>query len=337
MPTRLLCTSLLVLACLPWGPGRVRSAAAQQPSDDYDRIVDDFIEYDVGRLRGRAGQMANARFQSMQSPQAIPSLVRGVNRAARLRQSCPVVAVSAKLQRMLQTTADAELLRWVVENLDQSSPEITYGTYLDNIRQIANHQLAAVDEATPEVASALQGGGTAAQLRRSRKAMEKWSYEDLLEAVSQERGTRLLQVLEELKDRKGARYTGALADAIAIVGDDMKPLARGLLSARLTRMSDRTLISKLKDPNPEVRAAAAEAVGYKGTPLYKELAAALRDPNPRVVAEAHAVLVKLLGEDFGPRPEASGLDCFEASRRWEQWIEEHESAAGGQDESREGR
>ena len=79
---------------------------------------------------------------------------------------------------------------------------------------------------------------------------------------------------------------------------------------------------------PGERAAAASAVGYKGTALYQELAAALRDPNPRVVAEAHAVLVKLLGEDLGPRPEASGLDCFEASRRWEQWIEENESAGG---------
>lgn len=328
MRTQVLWASLLVLACLPLGPDGGRSACAQQPSEEYDRIVNDFIDYDVGRLRGQAGRIANSRFQSMQSPQAVPALVRGVNRAARLRQSCPVVAVSAKLQRMLQTTADAELLRWIVENLDRSSPEITYGTYLDNIRQIANHQLAAVDEATPEVASALHGGGTAGQLRRSREAMEKWSYEDLLEAVSQERGTRLLQVLEELKDRKGARYTGALADAVAMVGDDMKPLARGLLSARLTRMSDRTLTSKLKDPNPEVRAAAASAVGYKGTALYQELAAALRDPNPRVVAEAHAVLVKLLGEDLGPRPEASGLDCFEASRRWEQWIEENESAGG---------
>ena len=336
MRAQVLWLTVLVLVGLPpFGPA-VSSARAQQPADQYDRIVEDFIQYDIGQLRGQQGRAANSQFQSLQSEQAIPSLVRGVNRAARLRQSCPVIAVSAKLQSLLQATANVDVLQWAADNLDRSTSGATYGTYLDNMRQIVNHRLAAVDEATPKIAATLQGGGTVSQLRRSREAIEKWSYEDLLEAVSQDQGTRLLQILEELKDRKGARYTGALADAIAMVGDDIRPLARGLLAARLTRMSDRTLRSKLKDANPEVRAAAASAVGYKGTALYRELAAALRDPNPLVVAEARAVLVKLLGEDFGPPSDASGLECFEASRRWEQWIEEHEPAGESQEQTQEG-
>ena len=66
-----------------------------------------------------------------------------------------------------------------------------------------------------------------------------------------------------------------MAYAITAVPPGDREAARGLLATRLTRMSERTLRAKLGAADPEVRAAAARAVGYKGLPLYAELIAAL--------------------------------------------------------------
>lgn len=298
----------------------------------YDRIVNEFIQYDVGQLRGEQGRAANARFQALKNPHAIPALVRGAISASRIRASCPIIMISNKLGGLLRSTNDPRLLQHAMDYLEPTGPEAVYGTYLNNLRQIANEQFEEVTGREPEAATTLRGGGTASQLRRSRLQLEEWSYEDLVDAVSEVKGTQLLQVLGELKDRKGSIYTEALAEATDKVDDDIKPIARGLLATRLVRMTDRTLRAKLKDSNAEVRAAAALAVGYKGSPLYKELAAALRDGDLLVAQNAHDVLVKMLGEDLGPPEEASGIEWFQASKRWQQWIEEREKQVDEQAE-----
>lgn len=319
---------LLVVWLLVAGWGQIVWAQdaleAPQQRARYDKIVNEFIQYDVGQLRGEQGRAANARFQSLKNPNAIPALVRGAISASRIRASCPIIMISNKLGGLLRSTNDPRLLQHAMDYLEPTGPEAVYGTYLNNLRQIANEQFEEVTGREPAVSTTLRGGGTASQLRRSRLQLDDWSYKDLADAVSEVKGTQLLQVLGELKDRKGSVYTEALAEAIETVGDDVKPIARGLLATRLVRMTDRTLRAKMKDSNAEVRAAAALAVGYKGSPLYKELAAALRDGDLLVARNAHDVLVKMLGEDLGPPEEASGVEWFQASKRWEEWIEERE-------------
>jgi hypothetical protein len=317
-----LCAGLLTL-----GPNH--AVRGQEPSgipqerDEYDQIVDDFIQYDIGKLRGQPGQIANQRFRALNNSKAIPALCRGAVRASRIRASCPIIVISHKLGSLLRSTRDVEMLQHALDYLDPPGPQAPYGTYVNNLRQIANEQIRRVTGKGPLVASTLRGGGTASQLRRSRVELDKWSCDDLVDAVAEEKGTRLLQVLEELKDRKGSIYTEALAGAVATVSDDVKPIARGLLATRLVRMKDQTLRAKLKDRDAEVRAAAALAIGYKGSPLYEELAAAMRDRDALVAANAHDVLVKMLGEDQGPPEGASGIEWFEASKRWEDWIKKH--------------
>jgi hypothetical protein len=334
----------LAAVCLlaPW-PSVLAQDALETPQQraEFDKIVDQFIQYDVGELRGEPGRQANARFQSLQDARAIPALVRGAIKTSRIRASCPIIMISSKLGGLLRSTDDPRLLQHALDYLDPPGPEAPYGTYLNNLRQIANDQIREVTGQDPEGSSMLRGGGTASQLRRSRLAVEDWSCDDLVKAVGEVQGTQLLQVLGELKDRKGSIYTEALAQAIDTVDDDVKPIARGLLATRLTRMTERTLQAKLKDPRAEVRAAAALAVGYKGSPLYKELAAALRDGNLLVAQNAHDVLVKMLGEDLGPAEGASGVEWFQASKRWGKWIADFEAwaerekkPAGGADTDR---
>src|SRR5260370_359594 len=68
-----------------------------------DQIIDRFIEYDTGKLKGPDGKAALAEFHKL-GPEAIPALIRGLNRAAKFDHSCPAVTIAKKLSRMLSAT-----------------------------------------------------------------------------------------------------------------------------------------------------------------------------------------------------------------------------------------
>src|SRR3954462_5425296 len=65
-----------------------------------DEVIDRFIQYDTGRLRGEDARRALRDFEKL-GPEAIPALIRGVNRAAEIQHSCPVVVIARKLNRLL--------------------------------------------------------------------------------------------------------------------------------------------------------------------------------------------------------------------------------------------
>jgi len=321
---RRMLTGLVAIAIVSMG--FATESWAQQTSDAAtaesrnDQIVDAFILYDIGRLRGPEATQAVRAYNELTGDGAIPSMVRGVNKAARMRQSCPIIVLARKLDGMLRATSDPEMLEYAIRNLDSSGTGVHYASYVERLRELAQGELYGNERVTLELRA-----GTTSQLQRAKKPVDQWSYDDLKEAIYQERGTQLVRVLEELMRRKGAEHTVTLAEAIAAVPDDNKELARGLLAQRLARMTDRTLVAKLDDPEIEIRAAAVRAIGYKGSPLYQELAAALRD-KPMVADHAHQALVKLTGEDFGPTENAPAMDWYRASKRWEDWAEQQESS-----------
>lgn len=296
-----------------------RNRTKQSDADKrYDEIVDRFIQYDVGQLRGREGQQAYADFEALSGDEAIPALVRGVNRAAAINNSCPIIVISNKLQSLLSQTKNRQVLEEAASILSAKTDGLPYGSYLSSIGDFIDKQLG-----RSKKTNVLRGGGTVSQLRRATKSVDEWNFEDLIEAVGQEKGATLVKVLEQLKERKGAEYTEALANAIDRVDEDTKPLARGLLAQRFTRMTDRTLAAKLKDRNAEVRAAAARAVGYRAAPLLKEVAGLLGDTNSLVATNAKAALVKLTGEDLGPEDGAPFTQWFAAKQRWEKFLEDN--------------
>lgn len=92
---------------------------ASEPT--FDNIVDQFIEYDVGRLRGKAGEDARRAFEQL-GPEALPALVRGLNRSAEIRASCPVVVISHKLEQTLQQTDDQVMIDYVLQNIGRDVP-----------------------------------------------------------------------------------------------------------------------------------------------------------------------------------------------------------------------
>ncbi len=306
------------------GPATMcRSAPGAEKPNQYDRIVNDFIAYDIGQLRGQPGQQAYQRFfQALNGEEALPALVRGVNKAARIQSSCPIVVISTKLQAIVAAAKDEKALAPAFSELNAKDGQVYYAAYVNSLRQAIDKRLSQLTGEKPQLARSIRGGGTAGQLLRSLKPIEEWSLEDLQTAVVEEKQTDLLRVLEELKNRKGAQYTTALAEAIPKVSDEMRPIARGLLAQRLARMTDSTLRAKFRDEDAEVRAAAARAIGYKRSEMYAELAVAIRDKDAQVAEHAHAVLIKLTGQDFGPSKDASPVDRVLASQAWEKWSQE---------------
>lgn len=95
---------------------------ADAPRDESDRIVDAFIAYDVGELRGAAGQAAHRQFMAL-GPEGVPAVVRGLNKAARLHASCPVGVLASKLISLLQRMRDPSLSQYAIDHLGRDVPE----------------------------------------------------------------------------------------------------------------------------------------------------------------------------------------------------------------------
>lgn len=92
------------------------------------------------------------------------------------------------------------------------------------------------------------------------------------------------------------------------------------LADRLTTRTEATLLRYQEDSDAEVRRAAALALGMrdaKGT--VAEIARLLLDAEPAVVRAAHASLVSLTGEDYGPAVGATEEQRAEACKRYRAW------------------
>jgi hypothetical protein len=134
-------------------------------------------------------------------------------------------------------------------------------------------------------------------------------------------GDKLDQALGELRDRKGAAYTQALAGAIARLDGEARKKAREALAERLSRMTSATLGVKLEDDDPEVRRAAALAVAMKEDKAHTyKLIEMLDDREATVGNAAHAALKSLSGEDFGPAKDATREERAKAVLAWKAWC-----------------
>jgi HEAT repeat protein len=132
--------------------------------------------------------------------------------------------------------------------------------------------------------------------------------------------SRQRELLREYQAAKGVQFTEALAAVIPRLEAGMQGRARAALAARLTRMTDGTLSSKLFDESPEVRAATARACGRKpARSLVPKLIDALKDKQTMVVEAAHESLRELTGQDFGPDKASSPEDQVRAAARWKAW------------------
>jgi hypothetical protein len=144
--------------------------------------------------------------------------------------------------------------------------------------------------------------------------------ERLAQELASAVGERQAALLQQLRDGKGAEFTEALAHAIAVLDGNVQKEARNALAERLARMTSGTLRAKLKDPNAEVRRAAALACAMKSDrELVADLIRTLDDSDRWVTRAAAVALRTLTGEDFGPSASASAEERAKSILAWKAW------------------
>jgi hypothetical protein len=290
----------------PFAPSLPQLSDAEE--DELDQIIDRFILYDTGKLRGEEGKQAVQKFQRL-GPEAIFALIRGLNRAANFEASCPAVVIAKKVARILNATTDLELLEFARENIGAGVTASRHQAVLRDLRTGCIVRKRVVTQNGP----ALRAGP-------GPKPLRALTVTELAEAAGREGGPVLRSILVELEKRQGEEVIATLGSAAGSYDGEMQQLARDLLGRHLSRQGAAVLKDKLKDDRKEVRAAAARVVGTRGLRLGGELIDLLTDAEADVREVAHQALVRLSrGTDFGPARDAAEAERAEAARQWRGW------------------
>jgi hypothetical protein len=283
----------------------------KEEEDKLDAIVDRFMQYDIGRLQGKEAAKALKEFKAL-GPEAIPSLVRGLNRAAMIEHSCPVVVIGEKLGRLLAKSDDQELMEYVRDNIGSGVGRTRHAGVLQDLRLAVTLRKNALarQAASPERSVA----GSAA------KTLRAMSVTELADAASIERGPRLRSVLIELEKRRGEEVGPALAHAAASYEKDIQKLGRDLLDRHLARQGEAVVKEKLGHELVEMRKSAMRVITTKMPRLGSELIELLSDDKEEIRVAAHEALVKLSrGQDFGP-PTGADKEAIDAAQaKWRNW------------------
>ncbi len=281
----------------------------KEEEEKLDQIIDRFMLYDIGRLQGEEARKALRDFQKL-GPEAIPALLRGLNRAAAIEHSCPCVVIAQKLQRLLLASDDRELLQLARDEIGAGVGRTRHAPVLQDLRfkVTLRQNLVARRPAPAEKPAA------------AAKIPAFMSNGELAEAAGTEHGPRLEKILTELARRKGPEVLAGLTTATSNSDRKSQDLARDLLDRHLQRQPETVVREKLKDPHPEVRQAAARVVGAKMPNLGGDLIELLSDEVGAVRAAARQALVLLSrGEDFGPEVSADKATCALAQKKWRDW------------------
>jgi hypothetical protein len=277
-----------------------------------DEIIDRFIQWDTGKLKGADGKKALQDFQKL-GPEAIFALIRGLNRAAGIEATCPAATIGKKLVGLIKGTDDAQLLDFARENIGLGVEKSPHMGIIKDLRvacMLRKREVMAKGVASKTQPKETPSGSTVA----------KMSVADLAKATASERGSKLKDILTELQGRQGELALNTLATHTTYYDEEIQLLARDLLAKSLGRQSASVVKEKLKDERPEVRIAAARAVGDKGMKLGAEVIDLLGDKEADVQQAARQALVKLAkGADYGPERDAKDEARAEAVKQWKAW------------------
>jgi hypothetical protein len=283
-------------------------ALTREEEAKYDAILDRFIQADIGRLRGSAARKAIAEFEALK-PEAIPAMIRGLNRAARLNATCPVLMIGKKLTRMLLASDDQKLLEFARDEIGADTANSKYKSALADIRvriMLRKNYLANLTPSRP-----LAPRGPAAL-----------STAELAKAASTERGAKLKGIIGELSKRDGKEAMAGLTVAASSYEGDTQKLAREAMDTVLGRLIASALAERLADENIEVRRSAVRVAAGKHASLVPKVIDLLTDDSGEVRAEARTALKKLSkGEDFGPSSDANRAQQRQAQKKWRDWWE----------------
>jgi hypothetical protein len=280
------------------------------------KIVDRFIEYDTGKLKGAEGQKALADFKAL-GPEAVFCLIEGLNKAANMEDSCPAVLIAKKISTIIAGTKDRQLLEFARDNIGAGVTAKRHQVVLKDLRLACALRKSALQRA--DLAGGKGGtGGSGSPAPPKEKTLKTMTLSELTAAAGKEKGEALQKVLIELATRKGDQVILTLGIVAGKDDKEAAQLARTLLIEQLTNAAAADLKTWLKSGSPLVRAAAAQVIGDKGYRFINELIAALNDPEEAVRQAARAALVKLASNDVdhGPVVGAAPTEREQAAQRW---------------------
>jgi hypothetical protein len=108
----------------------------EEEENKLDEIVERFIQYDTGKLRGEDGKKALKDFQAL-GPEATFALIRGLNRSAGIEATCPAATIGKKLVGILRTSNDPDLLEFARENVGAGITRSPHMGILKDVRLAA--------------------------------------------------------------------------------------------------------------------------------------------------------------------------------------------------------
>ncbi len=273
--------------------------------DNLDDIINRFMQFDIGQLRGEEGAKAKKDFEALQAD-AIPALIRGLNRAAKLEHSCPATVIAKKLNGLLMASDDTKLLDFAHDEIGAGVGKSQHSAILATLRTNCLTR---------------KNGLVSAAATAGDRVLKATTTADLVESASTLQGPKLRAVLVELETRKGDEVLGALTVAATNSDVNIQSLARTLLDRNLTRQTVDVVKQKLKDDNAEIRSSAARVVGQKWPALFSSTIDLLDDKAPEVREEAHRTLLRWTrGVDFGPDKNATAEERSQAQDKYRDWL-----------------
>lgn len=274
-----------------------------------DQVIERFIQYDIGKLKGAEGKKALDDFNRL-GPEASFQLIDGLNRAADMESSCPAIIIAKKLSGIFLATDDIALLTFARENIGAG---VTGKRHLGALKDL---QFQCLVRKSYLQRRALAQGGTVG----GKKSIASMTLAELEKSARSETGFQLKALLIEAEKRPGAGPIDVLALGIANPNPDVVKLSQGLLAKNLQRQSAEVLKTLVRHERLEVRSAAAQAIGTKKLRLGMELIGLLQDDDTSVRQSARRALVQLSGGlDYGPGADASFGERESAAERWRDW------------------
>jgi len=280
----------------------------EKEEEKVDDTVDRFIQYDMGQLRNEEGRKALKEFREL-GPEAIPGLIRGLNRAAKIESSCPAVTIAKKLAVMLRASNDPDLLEFARENVGAGITQSRHMGVIRDLKMVCIMRKRTVGN-NPVVARA--------RPRQEEKPVT------LTIPDSPPEETRVLQTkgkyLREAAKRGDDQSVVELAHAATSKDKDTRQLGQELLTQVLSAQDADKVKEALKNKRAIVRSTAARVVGDQQFPFGTELINLLSDESSEVRDAAHQALVRINGDkDFGPGADSSNAERLAAIKKWREW------------------
>lgn len=280
---------------------------SEREEDELDSLIDRFMLFDIGKLRGPEGLKAQKDFEALKSD-AIPALLRGLARSARLDHDCPVTVIAKKLRELLRSTTDRQLLAFARDESDAVDLRKHRGV-VTALKVGITGQLAALDRANIPVPPAFRDPRLAAlKVDDIRKKLAAYpSDPDWAHAL-----------LGELTGRDEPGALEVLAMGAGSTYPNVRAVGRKHLADWMAKRPPARLLPLLVHEQSEVRRAAAVRLLATKDVAAADAITLLGDPVPAVRQAVHSELIRQAKKDLGA-PGETAESQSRAVDAWKNW------------------